>query len=308
MPPLRTRAASPTAPPPISRALQGVDNAALSLAKPFYGYGAAVVAPPPRSLAECEARHAKSPPRPSSPCTAPFPSLLRLRPAPPPHPSTPQARCCREPTCHSVTWLGQSQTCTAMLTIAHGARPTDWRAPPLRRALFAREARPEGPQALPAPRHAHGRPAPRECAGRQARPCLRLRCWRPKLVSSAVTSIRLPGAWERGATAAAGRILGAQTLLRSGASNASGPRVYRKRGRWTSPSGHAHPLERSIEPVACGAGAGSNAVEVSDLVIAAIPVGDPRPNKPRGRAELPGCPASFLSQVHPNAGKAYPTS
>ena len=128
----------------------------------------------------------------------------------------------------------------------------------------------------------------------------------PRLADDAVTSIRLAGAWEQAALGAGKRVLGATTLIRTG--NGTGPRVYRKRGRWFTPSGHTHPLERSIEPVACGAGAGSNAVEVSDLVIAAIPVGDPRPNKPRGRAELPGCPASFLSQVHPNAGKAYPTS
>ena len=153
-----------------------------------------------------------------------------------------------------------------MLTIAHGARPTDW-------------------------------------------------CWRPTLAPDAVTSIRLPGAWEQAALAAAARVLGAQTLLRVG--NASGPRLYRKVGgrAWSSPAGHAHPLERAIELASCDAGrraaraaagrAGAVRVEVSDLVIAAIPVGDPRPKKPRGLAELPGCPATFLSQAHPNAG-TYP--
>jgi len=148
-----------------------------------------------------------------------------------------------------------------MLTIAHGARPTDW-------------------------------------------------CWRPTLAPDAVTSIRLPGAWEQAALAAAARVLAAQTLLRVG--NASGPRLYRKVGgrAWSSPAGHAHPLERAIEPASCDvpprAAAGrAGAVEVSDLVIAAIPVGDPRPKKPRGLAELPGCPATFLSQAHPNAG-TYP--
>ena len=114
---------------------------------------------------------------------------------------------------------------------------------------------------------------------------------------------------EQGALAAAARVLGAQTLLRVG--NASGPRLYRKAGqRWSSPAGHAHPLERSIEPASCavpprGGGGRAGAVEVSDLVIAAIPVGDPRPKKPRGPVELPGCPATFLSQAHPNAG-TYP--
>ena len=207
------------------RRLQGVDNAALAQAKPTYGYGTAIVrAPAPHSLAECE------------------------------------ARCCAEPTCHSISWLGTSSTCIAMLTIAHGARPTDW-------------------------------------------------CWRPTLAPAAVTSIRLPGAWERSALAVAARVLSAQTLLRVG--NASGPRVYRKAGRWSTPAGHTHPLERSIEPASCrapprGGGGRAGAVEVSDLVIAAIPVGDPRPKKPRGLAELPGCPTSFLSQAHPNAG-TYPT-
>ena len=49
-------------------------------------------------------------------------------------------------------------------------------------------------------------------------------------------------------------------------------------------------------------GGRAGAVEVSDLVIAAIPVGDPRPKKPRGVVELAGCPATFLRQAHPNAG------
>ena len=129
-------------------------------AKPTYGYGTAIVrAPAPRSLAECE------------------------------------ARCCGEPTCHSVSWRAGASECVAMLSIAHGARPTDW-------------------------------------------------CWRPTLAPDAVTSIRLAGAWEQRALAAAARVLGAQTLLRVG--NASGPRLYRKAGRhWTSPAGHTHPLERS---------------------------------------------------------------
>ena len=191
-------------------------------AKPTYGYGTAIVrAPAPRSLAECE------------------------------------ARCCGEPTCHSVSWRAGASECVAMLSIAHGARPTDW-------------------------------------------------CWRPTLAPDAVTSIRLAGAWEQRALAAAARVLGAQTLLRVG--NASGPRLYRKAGRhWTSPAGHTHPLERSIEPSECaapprGGGGRAGAVEVSDLVIAAIPVGDPRPKKPRGVVELAGCPATFLRQAHPNAG------
>ena len=191
-------------------------------AKPTYGYGTAIVrAPAPRSLAECE------------------------------------ARCCGEPTCHSVSWRAGASECVAMLSIAHGARPTDW-------------------------------------------------CWRPTLAPDAVTSIRLAGAWEQRALAAAARVLGAQTLLRVG--NASGPRLYRKAVRhWTSPAGHTHPLERSIEPSECaapprGGGGRAGAVEVSDLVIAAIPVGDPRPKKPRGVVELAGCPATFLRQAHPNAG------
>ena len=154
-------------------------------------------------------------------------------------------------------------------------------------------------------------------------------------------------------------VLAATTLVRVG--NASGPRVYRKRGRWFTPSGHTHPLERSIEPAGAqgrtsardenesslplGALLGrrtgptgcadcsplafrptaspalqvsceekprqmrSGTVEVSDLVIAAIPVGDPRPGKGGGRSGVErSCPATFLSQVHPNAGRAYPAS
>ena len=213
------------------RRLRGVDNAYVAQAKPFYGYGtAAVTSPPPRSLAECE------------------------------------RRCCEEPTCHSVTWLGRAQSCVASLTIAHGARPTDW-------------------------------------------------CWHPKLSDDAVTSLRLAGAWEQRAISEGKRVLAATTLVRTG--NGTGPRVYRKLGRWFTPSGHTHPLERSIEPVGCEAaprqrrkveGGGGGAIEVSDLVVAAIPVGDPRPGK-GGKPRDPGCgPASFLRQTHPNAGNAYPAS
>ena len=69
------------------RRLRGVDNAAAARRKPFYGYGVARVvwaAGEEPSLAACE------------------------------------ARCCDEPTCHSVTYDRNSSACTAGLAIAHG--------------------------------------------------------------------------------------------------------------------------------------------------------------------------------------------
>ncbi|KAL3902249.1 MAG: hypothetical protein SGPRY_012145 [Prymnesium sp.] len=74
------------------RRFTGVDNAAASYLKPFYGYGSSVVRfePARPSLSECE------------------------------------RRCCREITCHSVVWDNASSTCVASLSISHGARADDW--------------------------------------------------------------------------------------------------------------------------------------------------------------------------------------
>ena len=165
--------------------------------------------------------------------------------------------------CHSVVWLASSRSCHALLAIAHGARRDDW-------------------------------------------------CWHPALAHGATTSIRLPGEWEGRAVDAAARVLRASSFLRSG--TAPGPRVFRKRGRypWTTPAGHQHPLERSIEPVACepgvspgvspggrssrrhkreGRSLGRNVrmLEVSDVLVGAIPLGDPRPGKSDQRSTL-SCP------------------
>ncbi|KAL1527864.1 hypothetical protein AB1Y20_009240 [Prymnesium parvum] len=59
-----------------------------------------------------------------------------------------EAACCHEELCHSVVWLANESRCVASLSMAHGARPTDW-------------------------------------------------CWHPSVASHAVTSLRLPGAWEK---------------------------------------------------------------------------------------------------------------
>ena len=105
-------------------------------------------------------------------------------------------------------------------------------------------------------------------------------CWRPVITPDATTSIRLPGTWEARAIAAASRVLRASTFVRRG--DAPGPRVFSKRGRWNTPAGHEHPLERSIEAVACErSGAARSALEVSEVLVAAIPQGDPRPGKPK---------------------------
>ena len=91
-------------------------------------------------------------------------------------------------------------------------------------------------------------------------------------------------AWQRTAIDAASRVLAATTFVRRGAANGL-PRVFRKRGGWTTPAGHEHPLERSVEAVACEASAaGRLALDVSDVLIGAIPIGDPRPGRRNDRA------------------------
>ena len=115
-------------------------------------------------------------------------------------------------------------------------------------------------------------------------------CWHPTLSAAATTSVRLPGPWELRALAGARAVLDAKQFVRRGPG--AGPRVWRKRGNaWSTPVGHAHPLERAIDAVACAADSpmaapgfrgGGGALEVSDLLIAAIPHGDPRPGKGGG--------------------------
>ena len=109
-------------------------------------------------------------------------------------------------------------------------------------------------------------------------------CWRPVLSQGATTSVRLPGAWEARAVEAAVQVLRAPSFVRR-ASATPGPHVFRKRGGWTTPAGHEHPLERSVEAVACEASAaGRLALDVSDVLIGAIPIGDPRPGRRNDRA------------------------
>lgn len=121
-------------------------------------------------------------------------------------------------------------------------------------------------------------------------------CWHPTLTAGAITSIRLPGQWLDAAVAAAASVLRATTLVRRG--GGAGARTYRKTNHWTTPAGHAHPLERSIEAISCDARATSSvgrgamrggAVEVSEMLLGAIPLGDPRPGKPKPRPL--SCPA-----------------
>ena len=113
-------------------------------------------------------------------------------------------------------------------------------------------------------------------------------CWRPTLAAVATTSVRLPGAWQSRAVDEAARVLAATSFVRTG--DGTGPRVFHKHGAWRTPAGHEHPLERSMDAVACGrSDAPSGALQVSDLLIGAIPLGDPRPGKPQGRRIK--CPA-----------------
>ena len=113
-------------------------------------------------------------------------------------------------------------------------------------------------------------------------------CWRPTLAAGATTSVRLPGAWQSRAVDEAARVLAATSFVRTG--DGTGPRVFHKHGAWRTPAGHEHPLERSMDAVACHrSDAPSGALQVSDLLIGAIPLGDPRPGKPQGRRIK--CPA-----------------
>ena len=98
-------------------------------------------------------------------------------------------------------------------------------------------------------------------------------CWHPTLSEHAVTSIRLPGSWEAAAQQAALSYLHARTLVRRGA-EASGPRVLRK--VFSTPVGHSHPMERTVEPSSCEqpsalGGGGTGLLEVSDMVATAVP-------------------------------------
>lgn len=68
----------------------GVNNAAAQWAKPARGFGLTSPLLPSPSLESCE------------------------------------AACCKEPLCHSAVWAGNESRCVLSLSIAHGARETDW--------------------------------------------------------------------------------------------------------------------------------------------------------------------------------------
>ena len=95
-------------------------------------------------------------------------------------------------------------------------------------------------------------------------------CWHPTLSVHATSSLRLPGAWETTARREAQRYLHARTLVRRGPA-VDGPRVFRK--PWTTPAGHTHPMERSVQAASCDAShAGGGAYAVSDMVAGAAPL------------------------------------
>lgn len=93
-------------------------------------------------------------------------------------------------------------------------------------------------------------------------------CWHPTASVHAVTSIRLPGKWEERAIKEAQGYLRSRTLVRRG--DAAGPRALHK--QFSSPVGHSHPMERTVEPSSCTAPSLSpGAYEVSDIAVSAVP-------------------------------------
>jgi putative component of membrane protein insertase Oxa1/YidC/SpoIIIJ protein YidD len=101
-------------------------------------------------------------------------------------------------------------------------------------------------------------------------------CWHPTRSANALTSIRLPGAWEATALQTAQRYLRANTLVRRGTE--PGPRAFAK--YFHSPVGHSHPMERHMRATSCDAAAGG-ALEVSEIGAGAVPLSN----------ELDGCRA-----------------
>lgn len=95
-------------------------------------------------------------------------------------------------------------------------------------------------------------------------------CWHPTASSHAITSIRLPGEWERATRAEARAFLQSSTLVRRG--EGTGPRLLSK--PFFTPVGHSHPMERTVEPMSCSAPtvtAARGAYEISDVHAAAVP-------------------------------------
>jgi hypothetical protein len=88
------------------RRFAGIDNAAFAQAKPAYGYGHGVV--PATTLRTAELKLGRG----GGGGGATLEACERA--------------CCEDKLCHSVTWRTNTSTCVAALTIAHGARPTDW--------------------------------------------------------------------------------------------------------------------------------------------------------------------------------------
>ena len=93
--------------------------------------------------------------------------------------------------------------------------------------------------------------------------------------------MRLPGAWEAKAIERARSYLRASTLVRRGPAE-GGPRVYQK--SFNTPSGHTHPLERTVAPTSCTLPLVTppGTFEVSDIDANAVPYA----------TQLPGCPGA----------------
>ena len=89
-------------------------------------------------------------------------------------------------------------------------------------------------------------------------------CWHPTASEHAITSIRLPGAWQQRALDAAQHFLQARTLVRTGPE--SGPRTYTK--AFHLPVGHSHPMERHVQARSCDAERGGH--QVSDIAAGAV--------------------------------------
>ena len=134
-------------------------------------------------------------------------------------------------------------------------------------------------------------------------------CWHPTASEHAITSIRLPGAWEATAQEEARKYLSASSLLVSSGSRGSrgsseagvGPGPHALRKQFSTPVGHSHPMERTVEPASCAAphltpmSAWMSAYRVSPSAAAAVPFA----------SQLPQCPLeSVITWSKQKTGRA----
>ena len=99
-------------------------------------------------------------------------------------------------------------------------------------------------------------------------------CWHPRAYRTAVTSLRLPGAWEARAVELAERVLAARNIVRrpGEADGAAPPAALYRKAPWTHAQAHYGRGGRVKHEVSCTASAGASTVELSALAADAIPV------------------------------------